>query len=179
MSLNLIWTLNLLSFVFWAEQVFENRNTQCLCKCPTHKQISFKNDFHFRVVVLCVCLLFFSFQPSKITLRQLSQTQSMFSLLLLKPGTLTLHGFADNRIISFWKTLSQSFLPSLWRMIPRGTHGSKLGLWKSIQNTWVSWESGISGILTRYYLGPFIQSLRQENSLSRYSPFLYPSTTFS
>lgn len=72
-------------------------------------KLAFKYDFYF-CVLLCVCVCVpFSFQLSKMLFAKLSQTQSMFSLLLLKTVTLALHGLQITKSFHFEKLLACHF----------------------------------------------------------------------
>lgn len=73
--------------------------------------------------------------------------------------------FADNRIMSLWKTSSHHF----FQVCGGGARESswlKAGPVRIHTEQSASWESSGSGILTRCCHSPLIQSFRQENSCS-------------
>lgn len=75
-----------------------------------HKQIGFYIGFSFLCAV-CVCIhpLLLSCSPPKMLFAKVSQIQIMFSLLLLKSGTLTLHGLHITQLFRFEKLLASQF----------------------------------------------------------------------
>ena len=128
----------------------------------------------FIFVLFCVCVPLSSLSsPLRYSLASWAKLRACSLCYCWNQGH-RLHGLQITKL--FWKTSSQSFLPSLWRVNPRGIHGWKL----ACENPYRKHEWAGSPVFlessARCCPSPLIQSHKQKNPLS--PPRIFHPLTF-